>query len=226
MSWKDNTHSGMQAALTAALARAELLTMQRNECHDAMQAAESALAEATALLLDWESYDPDDQNCEWQMRRDAFLSRTPAPAAPSIPTAWLDGWASQYSAPAALSEPDEEPREVTVAALLHENASQKARISELEQAERDSVCIIGKMAARIAELERELASEREGHRLTARRHQATHEAGMALRAAIDAAVVELESAFVMRSQDSGDVVCESVVLDVAEGLRAAQKAAT
>ncbi len=182
---------------------------------------------------------------------------------------------AERDAALALSEPDEEPREVTVAALLHENASQKARIAELER-ERDTertwredkerllvnterelaativelneACTPLKSAGRliddmtdaaehtqalrinaeasVSRLERELAAARESFEALSLEWTAAQNRAVALRAAIDAAVVELESAFVMRSQDSGDVVCESVVLDVAEGLRAAQKAAT
>jgi hypothetical protein len=34
----------------------------------------AAFDDAIALLRDWEDYDPDDQECEWQDRRDEFLA--------------------------------------------------------------------------------------------------------------------------------------------------------
>ena len=46
-----------------------------------LQAAESALASARTLLVDWESYDPDDQDCEWYDRRTAWLAANPTPGA-------------------------------------------------------------------------------------------------------------------------------------------------
>lgn len=33
-----------------------------------------ALSEAVALLRDWEDYEPDDPECTWVDRRDAFLA--------------------------------------------------------------------------------------------------------------------------------------------------------
>ena len=34
----------------------------------------AALDDAVSLLRDWEDYEPDDPECGWQDRRDAFLA--------------------------------------------------------------------------------------------------------------------------------------------------------
>ncbi len=163
---------------------------------------------------------------------------------------------AERDAALALSEPDEEPREVTVAALLHENASQKARIAELER-ERDTERTWREDKERLlVNTERELAAARElarEYKLLVGIHNTTLEAlvrserglaaaresfealslewtaaqnrAVALRAAIDAAVEELENLHLMRSQDAGEVYDAAKVADIHEALRAAQKAA-
>ncbi len=223
--------------LSAALARAEQATAdylqdmrERYAVEAKLKAAESRLAEATAHM---------NALVTWYAGHGHAVPGQVSDALAAIRRA-----TNPKPAPAAESEPDPEfDRLVANASLAVMSAGSlralvceaRARIADLERklaALQDVRADLADQDAKNQSLECELAAARdELHPLRAAEKRMRESDGMArdnlaLRAAIGAAVVSLTSAYVMSSQDAGQVVCSSVVEDVAEALRAAQKAAT
>lgn len=76
-------HEATKARVAKLEQRCEQFLAQGTAIHHARRKAEAALSSARELLEDWSEYDPDDDSCEWENRRNDWLRAHPEPATPA-----------------------------------------------------------------------------------------------------------------------------------------------